>query len=362
MAMGELELRLAAVERYYQSARQAEINDYWARFTGRSCSLLKYGEVAARLHIRQQIPVGHQMVALHHIVGSMGRYREFTSGFYPRSTVMQDRWVAVDVTMNSLRGLPPVELYKIGEAYFVVDGNHRISVARANGNKDIEAIVTEWQTNVPYTLEDFAAGKWLIKAAYSDFLAQSKLDQLRPGVTLHATDAKHYQTLLQHIEVHRYLANQNGRILSWRAAVVSWYDTIYLPVVEALRTDNLRARFPKRTETDLYIAVTIFRERIASTYELAPLDAATAVRTFAANHSDRILDRLLLALRQSVVRRWPLQPLKVPDGMSAQEFDALRLRHSAGELCLTEARGKEAQEAFFTEALREGNLSVQFSG
>ena len=376
MALGELELRLAAIERFFQSTRQAERREYWARFTRKSYSLLKYEEVAARLHLRQQIPIGHQMVLLDHIVGSVGRYREFTQGFYPRASVMQDRWVAVDVALNSLRGLPPVELYKVGEANFAVDGNHRISVARANGNKDIEATVVEWQTPIPFTVADFTADAWLLKAAYADFLLATKLDELRPGAVLSVSNPDYYQTLLQHIAVHRYLANQPHHLemtgavahaLSWEEAVTSWYDTIYLPLVEAMRARKLPARFPQQTETDLYVAITHDRERIAERYELAPLNAATAVAVFAANHSGRWLDAVRLAVRQQIadlshVLPWHGRTSSIPAGMSPTEFAALRLRHDAGELGLIEATRKYAPDTRLIDTHREPSLSVQFSG
>lgn len=366
MAMSELELRLEAVERYLHSARQAEIKDLWARITGKNCSLLKFEEVANRLHIRQQIPIGHQMVRLNQIVGSVGRYREFTKEFLPRATILQDRWVAVDVTLNSLQGLPPIDLYKIGGAYFVIDGNHRISVSRANGNKDIEARVIECQTGIPFTLKDFTSGKWRLKSAYEEFLTQTRLDQLRPGVKLDVTDADHFPTILQHIAVHHYLSNLSNRPqrtangtwgephLSWGDAVVSWVDTVYTPIVEAIRSHKIMAQFPKRTETDLYIAITQYRERVAEEYELAPLCAQTAVTVFAANHNELAIGRLFLAMCQLLDRsvgekvRWVLGQVKLlPTGMTNEEFGALRLRHDAGELSLIEAGRKVTQEVHF---------------
>ena len=367
MGMGQLELKLAAVERYMASARRAEINDYWARLTRTNCSLIKYEDVASRLHIRQQIPAGHQMVLLNNIVGSVGRYREYTRGFYPRRAVLQDRWVMVDVTLNSMRGLPPVELYKVGEAYFVIDGNHRISVARANENKDIEAVVIECQTNVPLTVEDFTTGKWLIKAAYNDFMAQTKLDQLRPAAHWHVSHAEHYETLLQHIAVHRYLTNNQVRVgdaLSWEEAVLSWHDTVYMPVLEAIRAQGLTSRFKQRTETDLYIAITQYRERVAEQFELAPLTAETATAIFAANHHGHALPVLLHRVREQVASRLRLgvTARKMPVGMTPEEFATLRLRHDAGELSVAEAGRKQRQEGLFQDALCEGNFSPQFSG
>lgn len=362
MAISEVELRLDAVERYHQHARQAEWQEYWAHMTRSECSLLKYEEVANRLHIHQQIPLGHRMVLLRHIVGSVGRYREFTKNrFLPRATVLQDRWVAVDVTMNSFRGLPPVELYKIGEGYFVIDGNHRISVAFANGNKDIEAIVIECQTTMAFTLDDFKSGRWLLMAAGSDFQSQTHLDQLRPRHILAVSVAAHYQTLLDHIAVHHYLANQDRRSMSWPEAVVSWYETIYLPIVAAIRSHNLQAQFPKRTEADLYVWITQHRERVAEEYELAPLGAKAATAVFAAVHSERIVRRSLLAWQQRVRWPWGFASSKWPPGMAKDEFCALRLRHDAGELSVTEAGRKQKQDPRFAERICEGQLGIQFS-
>jgi hypothetical protein len=380
MAVSYTELRLEATDRYYHSARHAELLGYWSRLTGYNYDLLRYEEVASRLHIRQQIPVGFQMIPLNQIVGSVGRYREFTNNFLPRKTVLQERWIAVDITMNSLQGLPPIELYKVGGGYFVVDGNHRISVARANGNGIIEAYVIECQTPVPLTLADFRNGGWRMKAAYADFLAHTRLDALRPEHEIRLIPPEYTQTLLQHIEVHRYLHNQpkpphlddqteaqGGRILSWEDAVMSWYNTVYLPIVAAIRGHRLQVRFPKRAEVELYVQITQYRERIAEEYGLAPLGPETAVAVFAANHSDHALQRFIVSLCQALRqrlrqnRRNGLAHVEMPLGMTEEEFQALRLRHDAGELSLTEASHKEHQQSHLLEGLCEGQLDTQFA-
>lgn len=372
MAISNFELRLKAVERYHNSIRQAQLQEHWARIRGKHYNLLKFEEVANRLHIRQQIPTGLQMVKLDQIVGSVGRYHEFTKTFLPRMTIKMDRWVAVDMIMNSLSGFPPVELYKIGEVYFVIDGNHRISVARANGNKDIEAAVIECQMDVHFTVEDFLDTRWLSKMAKHEFFAQTHLDQLCPGARLEVTDPEHYATLLQHIAVHRYLANQptdttwgarDGRALRWEEAVVSWYDTVYMPIIEAIRNHQVQAQFPRHTETDLYLWITQYREGIAGEYGVAPLGPETAVRAFAASHSERRLHRLMLALQHTLQGklRQSMKRVKMPPGITEDEFHALRLRHDAGELSLTEANYRHAQAAFFVEPACNRHLSMQSS-
>jgi hypothetical protein len=349
MSMSESQLRLRAIERFQRSAFRAEWLDRWARLTGKCSTLLKYDEVAARLHLRQQVRLGLQLVPLHQIVGSVGRSREFTRGFWPRDSVHQDRWVALDIMLNSLTGFPPVELYKIGEAYFVLDGNHRISVARANRARDIEADVTELIPAVPVTPQEFLNGRWLVQASHADFLRQTDLARLRPDHSIRCTDPAQYATLLQHIAVHHYLRNhsransmQDGQpaheVASWRYAVASWYDTVYLPLVTAMRVHKVQAHFPKCTEADLYLRITQHREQLAYRHGLAPLSPEGAVRTFVETHSDRPIRgsgrSLRLAWRHVLGR---VRSLLLPVGMVEEEYHSLRLGHAAGALSLAEA-------------------------
>ena len=92
--------------------------------------LLSLDDVRARLNVRGQRWLGHQIVPVDHIIGSEGRYTDFDRQFLPRSDKLKDRWSRIDSAMIESITLPPVDLYKIGDAYFVRDGNHRVSVAR----------------------------------------------------------------------------------------------------------------------------------------------------------------------------------------------------------------------------------------
>jgi hypothetical protein len=292
--------------------------------------------------------MGSRMVPLELIVGSVGRYRDFTRTFLPRSGVNEERWARLDAAMNSLEGLPLVELFKIGEVYFVRDGNHRVSVARANGATHIEAYVTEVKTDIPLTLDDFERDRWIIKAEYAEFLEQTGIDELRPGHDLRLTEPGRYEILLHHIEVHRYFRNLelaragSTHSLSWRKAVASWYDHVYMPVVEAIRKYGLMEHFPERTETDLYLWVAHHRERLAKHYGLAPLSPDAAVSTFAEVHSDMPLERTLKGIRLSLHRI--LGQDEKPLGMTGEEFLEARARHDAGEISLAEAEERHERQ------------------
>ncbi|HSK99195.1 MAG TPA: hypothetical protein VK869_02550 [Rubrobacteraceae bacterium] len=87
---------------------------------------------------------GIKTVEVEKIVGSVGRYKDFDSCFLPARSNVSARWERVDQAF--LRGdeLPPVSLYKVGNVYFVNDGNHRVSVARYHGVEEIDAEVVEF--------------------------------------------------------------------------------------------------------------------------------------------------------------------------------------------------------------------------
>lgn len=347
--MGVMHHQIEARERFRRSLTRAQIADLLGLMTGDSTDLVNYDEVAKRLHARQQIDLGTEMVPLDRIVGSVGRYRDFTRTFLPRAGISLERWAGVDAAMHSMEGLPPVELFKIGEVYFVKDGNHRVSVARANGLQHIEAYVTELKTDIPLTLDDFERDQWIIKVERKEFLDATDLDTLRPDHNIQITEPGRYAIMLHHIDVHQYLRNLDlehsgaSERMDWAGAVESWYDNVYMPVVQSIRDYGLLRSFPGRTEADLYLWIAHHRERLAQEYGLAPLGPNEAVATFAQVYSDTLLQRTVKGLRFGLHR--VLGQDGRPLGMSEEEFQRLRRRHEEGEVSLGEAerRRLEAQ-------------------
>lgn len=329
-----------ARERFRRSVTRAQLADLIGLATGAHKDLVSFDEVAGRLRARQQIEKGTEMVPLMQIIGSVGRYRDFTRTYLPRAGVNLERWTRLDAALHSMEGFPPVDLFKIGEVYFVRDGNHRVSVARANGSTHIEAYITEIQTDIPLTLDDFERDRWLIKIEHKEFLDETKLDEIRPDHGIAITEPGRYAMMLDHITVHQYLRNQDlaregsDHQLSWEEAVASWYDTVYMPVVDAIHDYGLLEDFPTRTEADLYLWVALHRERLAVAHDLAPLDPATAVATFAQQHGDTLLQRTFKGLMQGLHR---VMGDDKPLGMSEEEYREARQRHQAGERTLAES-------------------------
>lgn len=132
---------------YEEALRRA----FWRKarsWLGRSCNdLLSTAEVFEYLKSQPRQHLGLQAVSLNRIIGSTGRAQDFDLAFYPRRKAYDERWINVAKARYRGVNLPPVVLFKVGEAYFVEDGNHRVSVARANGDKTIEARVIAFDTS-----------------------------------------------------------------------------------------------------------------------------------------------------------------------------------------------------------------------
>jgi len=248
----------------FQSARQrAAIQEILARITGKSTQLLSYEEVAEKLKLRTRTERGVQHIPIDAIVGSVGRNTEFTRTFLPRRNHDRERWANVKaVFLDEGAGLPPIEVYKVGEVYFVVDGNHRVSIAKQEGFTSIEARVIEFKTEIKLTPE-VQPDDLIIKAEYLEFLDATRIHELRPNVDLSVTTCCQYETLLEQIHVFQYmLQEENRQDVSLEDAAANWYDSMYIPLAEAIRDRGLLRLFPGQTITDLYLLISENRAAI----------------------------------------------------------------------------------------------------
>jgi hypothetical protein len=158
--------QLAASNLFQMAHSRAQRAALLARLRGRSNTLLALGDLLAGCRLIGQQTRGLRVVPLQQIVGSEGRAQDFDQGFLPRAHYLQERWCRIAQAMAQEASLPPITLYKLGDSYFVCDGNHRVSVARARGQVDIDAYVTELLLHGP------------LPAA----LAARAVQQMRPGV------------------------------------------------------------------------------------------------------------------------------------------------------------------------------------
>jgi hypothetical protein len=132
-----------AVEEFHQAKRKAFWRGWISRLARKCNELLSLDKISQKLATKGQHSLGLQDVPLEKIVGSEGHYRDFDRAFFPRQSRTRARWVSIDKAHREQVPLPPVELIKIGDMYFVRDGNHRVSVARAHRQVYIDAYVVE---------------------------------------------------------------------------------------------------------------------------------------------------------------------------------------------------------------------------
>lgn len=221
--------------------------------TRNQVELLPFDEVRTRLPVKGQHYTGMREVPLDAIIGSVSRYNDFDRAFLPRQTHTRDRWENVDSAHLQDIILPPIEVYQIGDAYFVKDGNHRVSVARLKGQAYIDAYVI--RLDVPVEIEpNLDLNMLALKQEEGDFLEKTRLKEYRPEAEVQLTIPGMYTNLLDHIRVHRwYMGEKTRGNVSEQEAVVDWYDAVYLPLVEIIRRQKILRQFPDRTESDLYL-------------------------------------------------------------------------------------------------------------
>lgn len=246
-------------EEFSRARQRAFIEEWLSFFRGRSNNLLPFEEIKQNLQLQDAAYKGLQEIELDKIVGSTGRYRDFTRTFLPKNSTTEERWRRVDAVAHSGEGFPPIEVYQVGDVYFVRDGNHRVSVARAHSAKTIEAYVIEYKTPVSIGPDD-DLDQILLRVEHADFLKETHLDQLRPGQNVVFTEPGRYRLVEEHIIIHKYLREITcGCEISNEEAVASWYDNVYLPIVELIRERDVLRYFPGRTEADLYAWLILHR-------------------------------------------------------------------------------------------------------
>ena len=247
------ELNSRVRDDYRRARTRAFLNRVWSVLSGQPTNLLSYDEVKEKLHIGGPIDRGVKTVRLDQIAGSLNRYLAFDRAFLPTQDDTASRWQWVNRAFYEDISLPPVVLYKVGDVYFVVDGHHRVSVARGQGQEYIDAEVRECSTRVNIT-PDIKPDDLKILHEKVHFLERTRLDSLRPKAKIRLTVPDGFDRMLEHIAVHRYFMG-----LEWKRhidedeAVVHWYDTVYLPIVKVIRASKILKEFPGKTEGDLYL-------------------------------------------------------------------------------------------------------------
>jgi hypothetical protein len=218
--------------------------------------LLSLNDVKEILKPKSESYRGMRAVPIRLIVGSEGRYRDFNKYFLPRSEYLRARWERVDRAHLKDIILPAIQLYEIGGAYFVRDGNHRVSVARSQGMETIDAEVTSLSSEITITpgMTVDELREALIKYEKKIFYEKTNFGELTGDFDLDFTTTGRYDVIYNHILVHKYYLNQQrpGEI-PFAEALVSWYRQVYRPITDIIRHEGLYLNFPGNSPSDLYV-------------------------------------------------------------------------------------------------------------
>lgn len=259
-----------ALEDFRRERSKASLQGFWASITGKNLNLFRFDEISEKLRASAKTDRGLQNIYLKDIVGSVGRYHDFNRDFLPLVDDDIHRWASVKTAMigNSGGGVPPISVYKLGDSYFVLDGNHRVSIAKQMGFDQIEAYVTEIKTRAPFS-PHMSPTDLIIEEEYLKFLEETQIEKIIPQINLKLTFTNLYELLKEHINVHRYyMGIEQNRPIPYEESLVHWYETIYLPVVTIIRELGVLRSFPQQTETDMYLWILDHQSQLQEEYGL----------------------------------------------------------------------------------------------
>lgn len=278
----------STAEDFRDARRRAALENIWNTLTGSSNHLIQFRQVEDQLQYEQSHKLGLVDIPLDAIVGSVSRPNDFTRKFFPREAVDSDRWLRVKRKMD--QQIRPIDIYQIDQVYFVLDGNHRVSVARQRGMIRIPAYVTKIESSVPLTPDDKFEDV-IIKNQQVRFRKDTNLEKLRPDLEFATSTPGGYQQLRDQINSHHLnLELQLNYPFTKQEAVESWVENVYLPLLQTVSQSGLLRDFPERTPTDLYIWLTQYQKELSRQYgwEIKP---AAAVDSLAAAYGKRLVRR-----------------------------------------------------------------------
>lgn len=227
-----------------------------SRIKGENNTLLSFHEVMKYVKVKNEAYRGLQCVKIDEIIGSEGRYNDFNKEFLPKRRNLRKRWERVDEAHYQEKILPPIKLYKLDNAYFVRDGNHRVSVAKEQRKEFIDAEVIEIKSDINIT-PDMSREDLLnivIRHERKVFFELTGLDKFRDTSELKFTFPGRFDDILSHIHGHQYFMGlEKDEQVDFEEAMLSWFDNLYIPIVNEIKNENILYRFPGRTASDLYV-------------------------------------------------------------------------------------------------------------
>lgn len=225
--------------------------------------MLPFDEVVKALGNQGEEYLGLQTIPLDAIVGSVDRSREFDRGFRPTSNRARARWQRIDEAQRRGESMPAIDVFKVGDLYFVKDGHHRVSVAGALGYEVIDAHVTEIRTRIP------ATGLWvrgdIVTKDYERIFHQRVPLPSEWAQRIEVTDPWNYAEIAENVEAWGFrLIQEEGRFATREEVARRWFEQEYEPVVEMMKEADL---IGGGTEAEAYMRLARERYRLIRAHE-----------------------------------------------------------------------------------------------
>lgn len=267
--MNETMLSCETGEDFSKARLKALFNEVQHFLNPDEATLISFSDIKKLLKPDNEVYKGMQVIPVKLIIGSEGRYQDFDNHFFPKSMHLKTRWEHIDMAHINDISLPPVSLYELGGVYFVRDGNHRVSVAKAKGIEFIDAEVVSLQSEIKLQPGDSLKKmtKQVINYEKRVFYSETGFGDITDFWCLDFSVPGKYDVIYNHILTHKYYINMNKtEEISMEQAIMSWFLTVYIPTIKIIEKYKIMKFFRHRTKSDLYVWVIKYWDEIKSKF------------------------------------------------------------------------------------------------
>lgn len=245
-------------EDFSKARNKAFINELQHFLNPDEAKLISFTDIKQLLKPQNEVYKGMQVVPIKLIVGSEGRYKDFDNHFFPKRNFLKNRWESVDMAHYKDIILPPIKVYELGGLYFVRDGNHRVSVAKMQGVEFIDAEVVSLRTEIKLKPDSTKSQmiRQVIEYEKRVFYAETNFGDITDYWMLNFSTPGQYDVIYNHILCHKYYINiGKPEEIPMEEAILSWFQNVYMPVLNVILQKKILKKFKKRTAGDLYVFI-----------------------------------------------------------------------------------------------------------
>lgn len=293
-------------EDFAKARNKAFFNEIQHLLSPEEASLISLNDVKQLIRPINETYLGMKVIPIDKIIGSEGRYKDFDNNFFPKSSHLRNRWEHVDEAAIKSITLPPIKVYEIDGLYFVRDGNHRVSVAKARGTEFIDAEVVTLQSEIklkkPNNMNDIV--KQIINYEKRLFYAETSFGDITDFWCLDFSRAGRYDVIYNHILTHKYFLNQRQEEeVSMEDAILSWFTKVYVPIISTIQKKKILKKFPKRTYSDLYVWIVRYWDDLKHKFGNNEIPIDLAVEDFTKKYKIPLYKRFINNFKRIVLRR-----------------------------------------------------------